>query len=188
MRPKIALFDMDDTLCDYIGSMKRSLDGLRHPDEPAIDPFRIGDDPRYEYLRNRMHLIKKDRGWWANLPKLQLGFDVLDVAKELGYCNEILTKAPKKNPEALAGKLDWLLHNLSDHDFTMTQKKSSYYGRALVDDHIPYVCDWLSYRKNGIAIMPATEYNSGFSHPQVIRYDGSNIMQVRDGLAAALDK
>jgi hypothetical protein len=61
-----------------------------------------------------MNLIKSDENWWANLPKLSLGYDILEMTKELGYYNEILTQAPRKNPVALAGKLRWILKNLDD--------------------------------------------------------------------------
>ena len=184
----VALFDLDGTMCDYVDEMKRDLEKLRSPDEPILDPFKINDDnPKYQYLWDRMSLIKSEADWWANLPKLQLGFDVLEIAKELGYYTEILTQAPRTNPAALAGKLRWILSNMDkDTDFTMTRNKSRHYGRVFVDDFRGYVVPWLEHRKNGLVIMPSNEYNKDFEHPQVIMYDGSNIAQVRDGLVKAM--
>ena len=188
--PKVALFDMDNTICDYVGAMKKGLEKLRAPGEPVIDPFALGDnDTEHQYLWNRMDLIKANADWWANLPRLKLGFDVMDMAKKLGYLIEILTQAPRTNPAALDGKLRWILSNIeADTKFTMTRQKSSYYGRVLVDDYPGYVEPWLEHRKRGLVIMPANDYNKGFKHPQVIMYDGSNKAQVRDGLLEAMNR
>lgn len=189
MTDRIALFDMDGTICDYIGSMKKELNKLKAPGEPDVDPFKIDDDPKFQYIWDRMDLVKSDEDWWANLPKLSLGFDILEMTTELGYYNEILTQAPKTKPAALAGKLRWILSNMEDDiDFTMTRNKSRHYGRVLVDDFPGYVVPWLEFRKNGLVIMPSNEYNTGFKHPQVIMYDGQNKEQVRDGLIEALNK
>jgi len=185
----IALFDMDGTICDYVGSMLLELEKLRGPREPFVDPFHIRDDDRYKHLWNRMDLIKADENWWANLPKLQLGLDVMEEAKRLGYFCEILTQAPRKNPAALAGKLKWILANMDENtDFTLTRNKSRHYGRVLVDDFPGYVEPWLDQRPRGLAIMPSNDYNLEFAHPQVIRYDGSNIEEVKDGLEKVLVK
>jgi len=186
---RVALFDMDGTICDYVGSMKNELEKLRAPDEPMIDPFKIGNNPKYQYLWDRMELIKSDENWWANLPKYELGFDILAITRELGYYNEILTQAPKTNPAALAGKLRWILKNLDeDTDFTMTRNKSRHYGRVLVDDYPGFVIPWLEHRLRGLVIMPSNEYNKGFTHEQVVIYDGQNKDQVRKSLIDAMNK
>ncbi len=186
--PKVALFDMDGTLCDYVGSLKRDLEKLRAPDEAIVDPFKV-NGPQYQHIWNRMDLIKADEKWWANLPKLQLGYDVLKMTNKLGYYNEVLTQGPKKNPAALAGKLTWLINNIEeDIDYTMTRNKGRHYGRVLVDDFPDYALTWLTHRKNGLVIMPSNEYNAGFKHPQVILYNGRNKEEVRDGLVDALNR
>jgi len=186
----IALFDMDGTICDYAGQIHHELAKLRAPNEPFIDPFKLGKDDRsHQYLWNRMQLIKSDENWWANLPKLSLGFDVMRAAKDLGYDCEILTQAPKTNPAALSGKLKWLLENVDpDTDFTMTRNKSRHYGRVLVDDFPEFVVPWLKNRPRGLVIMPSNEYNRGFKHDRVILYDGINIEEVRKGLERTLIK
>lgn len=184
----VALFDMDGTICDYVGSIHAELAKMRAPGEQFIDPFMVNGS-EYQYLWDRMEVIKSDKNWWANIPKLSLGFDVMREAQDLGYFCEILTQAPKKNPAALAGKLDWLLKNVEeDMDFTMTRNKSRYYGRVLVDDFEDYITPWLEKRPRGLVIMPASRYNKDFTHPRVIRYDGSNIKEVRDGLKKTLIK
>jgi len=45
-----------------------------------------------------------------------------------------------------------------------------------------YVERWLSWRDRGLVIMPANEGNKNFSHPQVIRYDGSNLEVVKKAM------
>lgn len=183
---KIALFDMDGTICDYVGAMKVELAKLRAPGELDVDPFRIVDSPDFQYLWDRMKVVKADEDWWANLPRYELGFDVMEMTKKLGYYNELLTNAPKAIPAALAGKLRWIMRNLDeDIDFTMTRNKSRHYGRVLVDDYPEYIIPWLEHRRHGLVIMPANEYNYDFRHEHVIRYDGSNKEQVFNALVSA---
>jgi 5'-nucleotidase len=54
---------------------------------------------------------------------------------------------------------------------------------VLVDDWPPYVERWLQWRPRGLVILPAQRWNEGFSHPNALRYDGSNLAQVREALA-----
>ena len=183
----IALFDMDGTLCDYVRSMLIDLEKLMAPGEEFVDPFILRDDPKYQYLWNRIDLIKSDPEWWANLPKFSLGFEVMDMAIEVGYVPEVLTQSPEGNPAALAGKLKWIMNNLDPGiDYTMTRNKSRHYGRVLVDDFPGYAVPWLEYRKSGLVVMPTNDYNRDFSHPRVIRYDGKNKDEVREGLIRTL--
>ena len=185
---RIALFDMDGTICDYVGSMKLELEKLRAPNEPVIDPFVVGDNEEYQYLWDRMELIKSDENWWANLPKYKLGFDIFKLTEELGYHNEILTQAPKKNPAALAGKLKWIINNIDGEiEFTMTRNKSRHYGKILVDDYPGYILPWLKYRPRGLVIMPLNEYNKGFSHNSVVVYDGKNLDKVKEIILKKMD-
>lgn len=181
----VALFDMDGTVVNYVKAIHEGLDKLRNPDEQFVDPFMLGEsgnNPKYQYLWDRMSLIKDDHEWWANLPVLDLGMEILKVAKECEYQCEILTQSPKNNPRALAGKLTWILRNLGeDIDFTMTRNKSRHYGKVLVDDFPGYFLPWLEHRPRGLVIMPVNQYNKDFKHPKVINYDGSNLGEVKEG-------
>ena len=183
----VALFDMDGTICDYVGALHREMKKLLGPGEKFVDPFLAKDVPGNQYLWDRMHQIKASEDWWANLPRLSLGFEVMEEAKRQGYISEILTQAPRKNPAALAGKLRWLLDNVDeDMDFTMTRNKSRHYGRVLVDDYPGFAVPWLDRRPRGIVIMPSSKYNKDFTHPRVIKYNGKNMAEVSDGLRGAL--
>ncbi|NCN98584.1 hypothetical protein COU62_04385 [Candidatus Pacearchaeota archaeon CG10_big_fil_rev_8_21_14_0_10_35_219] len=97
---------MDRTLCDYDLALSGGLAKLRHPDEPKITSgFRNAQD----YLVNRMNLIKNSEDWWANIPKFQLGWDILEIAEELGFRTMILAQDPRTNPGTRAGKKDgWI--------------------------------------------------------------------------------
>ncbi|MBS3066689.1 hypothetical protein J4205_02595 [Candidatus Pacearchaeota archaeon] len=192
LREAIALFDMDGTICDYVKAMHEALEKLRAPGETFVDPFSLGDDgnnSRYKYLWDRMNLIKSEEEWWANLPIFPLGWEVMDVAKETGYYCEILTQAPKKNPASLAGKLKWIIKHEDklgeDIDFTITRNKSRHYGRVLVDDYPGYFMPWLEHRPKGLVIMPDSKYNKDFKDERVIRYDGTNLNQVKEVILKA---
>jgi len=173
-RENIALFDMDGTLCDYEKGLFSELEKLRSSDEPHFYPPITDTAPGY--IRSRADLIRLSEEWWANLPKLKLGFDILEIAKGLDYRIMILTQGPRKNPHAWSGKKLWIDKNLGeDIDITITRDKGLVYGKVLVDDYPKYIERWLEWRPRGAVIMPSSEANKNFKHQQVIRYDGSNL-------------
>jgi 5'(3')-deoxyribonucleotidase len=181
----IALFDLDDTLCDYGGAMFESLEKLRSPKEPKTRLYGNGEQIPY-YLEQRMNLIRREEDWWVNLPKLQLGWNILKVAKKLDFKIIILSKGPRRNPVAYSGKKKWIDKNLGyDTDVILTQDKGLVYGRVLVDDFPPYIESWLKHRPRGLVIMSANKRNKNFVHPQVIRYDGTNIEEVWSAMKKA---
>ena len=173
----IALFDMDGTICDHDQSLFEGLEALRGPKELVYRPPIKDDAP--EYIKNRADLIRASESWWENLPRLQLGWNVLKIARELDYRIMILTQGPKKNPASWSGKKKWIDKNLGeDVDFTITRDKGLVYGKVLVDDYPQYIERWLKWRERGLVIMPANESNKYFNHQQVIRYDGTNLEEV----------
>jgi hypothetical protein len=179
----VALFDMDGTLCDYNTGLIQELEKLRSPSEPPFHPpFR--DMPKH--IEERANIIRKSEEWWASLPKFQLGWDVLKIARNLKYDIMILTQGPRRNPYSWSGKKRWIDANLGeDIDITITRKKSLVYGKVLVDDYPGYVREWLAWRPRGVVIMPANTENQGYKHPQVIRYDGTNLDQVKEAMQKA---
>jgi len=76
----IALFDMDGTLCDYDNGLFDELEKLKSPYEQTFHPPIRNNAP--DYIKARADLIRKSEDWWANLPKLKFGFDILNVAIE----------------------------------------------------------------------------------------------------------
>lgn len=185
MTKPIAFFDMDGTLFDLNGRIIEELEKMRFPDEPPLtSPW--SDQP---WLKARRESITRVPGFWENLPRFELGWDVLEIAKSLGYEIHILTKGPSTNPAAWMEKLACIRTHLQ-RNVTMhiTEDKSIHYGRVLVDDFPGYVEPWLKYRKRGLVIMPAHDYNADFKHPNVIRYDGTNELEVNRALKAAYSR
>jgi len=179
----VALFDMDGTLCDYEQGLLDKLEELRSPYEPKIESW---NRKQPDYINARADLIRLSEDWWAKLPKFQLGWEVMAIAKELNYEIMILTQGPRKNPFSLSGKKMWMDKHLGEEmDYTITRRKGRVYGRVLVDDYQEYIEEWLKWRKNGVVIMPANESNKDFEHPQVTRYDGTNLYKVREVMTKA---
>ena len=176
----IALFDSDGTLFDYEGQLKKDLKKIMAPCEKE---FKFTFKKKPDYIENRIRLITSPESWWENLPKFKLGWDILEVAKSLGFKIMILTQAPRTIPEAWTGKKKCFDKNFGqDFDVTLTRNKGLVYGKVLVDDFPEYIEKWLKWRKRGLVIMPANEENKNFKHPQVIRYDGTNIKEVKNSL------
>lgn len=166
----IALFDMDGTLCDYETGLRRELEKMRAPEEK---PFIYSHDAWPDHIKARADAIRAQESWWANLPKLQQGCDVLGIAQELRYKVMILTQGPRTNPVAWAGKVRWINEHFPETEITITRDKGLVYGKVLVDDYPPYIERWLQWRKRGAVIMPQNEHNKEYKHRQVHPYDGS---------------
>jgi hypothetical protein len=178
----IALFDMDDTLFDHNGQLISDLKKTQKTEDPPITASDVFSLPKY--LIERSHQIRGTREWWANLPKFQLGWDIWQIAEELDFKREILTRANLKNPNMWSGKIDCIVKHFGyTIPPTITASlKSRHYGNLLVDDYPQYCLDWLSKRPRGLVIIPAHDYNKNFKHSQAIRYDGTNLGQVREAM------
>jgi FMN phosphatase YigB (HAD superfamily) len=187
MKPeKIALFDMDGTLCDYDKAMQRDLKKIITPGE--VIPTNL-HEARQKYWRNRVDIIRVQPGWWAKLPKFKLGFQILKIAQNCGFQIHILTKGPSSKPNAWREKVEWIRmqRELDDAKITITEDKGLVYGRILVDDFPPYVMRWLEWRPRGLVIMPAQPWNEGMAaSPNIMRYDGSRPM--RQKIKTAIEK
>ena len=72
----IVLFDMDGTLCDFNSGIFESLESIRNPFEEIFYPPIKDDAP--DYIKKRVGLFLSNEFWWANLPKLKLGWEVLE--------------------------------------------------------------------------------------------------------------
>jgi len=179
----ISLVDMDGTIADYDGAMQRDMDELASPEE-AKEEIGYGK-PHPPHIWARMKLIKERGEWWETLPKLKLGFDVLDILRELEFNISILTQGPKENPIAWSHKVAWCMKNVPDLDITITRNKGLVYGKILVDDYPEYIMQWIQYRPRGLVIMPAQNWNKNFAYKNVIRYDGTNLPEVRTAIKQA---
>jgi 5'(3')-deoxyribonucleotidase len=187
---RIALFDLDGTGADYDGEMARREVPLRAPGEPIF----VGWDDVPDYIKARRDLIKKQPGFWRQLPRLEHGFHVVEKIRQVGFKLHVLTKGPVKTTTAWTEKVEWCQEHLPDADVTITQNKALVYGRVLVDDFPPYFEPWLSVRPRGLVICVAHSWNADFAqggpkeHPNVIRYDGTNLAAVETALRRAYDR
>lgn len=184
--PKIALFDLDGSLADYAGAMRRDLEALRSDAEPPIgeDLWELEHIPA---LDRRMEQIKERPGWWRELPRIESGFEVLRLAKEIGFEINVLSKGPRRQARAWAEKLEWCANQpeLENVDVHLTMNKGLVFGRVLYDDFPDYMNAWLEHRPRGLGIMPVTASNREYRHDNVVRWDRSNLQQVRAALEAA---
>lgn len=181
MEQDIGLIDLDGSVADFDGQMRNDIKLLMGPDEEPIDPW----DRTKPWIRQRKQLIMRQPGWWANLPKYKLGFDILDVLLNMGFECHVLTKGPSASEIAWAEKVEWCKKNLpSEVKITITENKSLMYGKVLLDDWPGYVEPWLEKRPRGLVVLPAQKHNEGFEHPNAIRYDGTNFDEVVERIIA----
>jgi len=182
MDNRVALFDMDGTLADYDKALKQAMLKMASPYDPPLEGNYYSMP---EYLQARRHAITAQVGWWLKLERFQLGWDVLAAVKELDYRIVVLTKGPSSKPSAWGEKIQWCAEHLGDtiEGVTITHDKGLVYGKVLVDDWPSYVESWLEWRPRGLVIMPAHPHNENFRHPNVVRYDGSNLDEVKERLA-----
>lgn len=194
----IALYDMDGTLANYELAIRRDLKKITNPDERGpfhessrlVTAARQGFDPMTceihgdlpKWLNERIWMIRNQPDWWLNLIPLEAQFDLLRVTKKMGFVHHILTKGPRHTHQAWTQKVQWCHKHVKpivpDMKVTITEDKGLAYGRVLIDDFPDYMDRWLEYRPRGLGIMPAHAWNENYSHPNVIRYDGTNLPQV----------
>lgn len=168
---KIALFDMDGTLCAYAQRLAEEVNKIKHPSESEYTYADFGDN-NPDFMENRRSLITKSGEFWEDLPKLADGMFILNSCANMGFAIHILTKGPRKKPEAWSHKLKWINKNLDESiDIHMVTFKGATYGRLLVDDWPDYCFDWLKHRPRGTVIMPARPWNKDVEHPQILRID-----------------
>jgi hypothetical protein len=180
---RVALIDLDGSVADYDLAMNQALAELAAPGEPE------GEGP---WMKARRRLIKNQPGFWRNLPRLEEGFMVVELLKEIGFDLNVLSKGPFKATAAWSEKIEWCREHLGDTTVTITETKKRTYGRVLFDDWPPYITDWLSCRPRGLVVMLGHPWNQGFTHPNVVRVDRLNIHRelerIRPLLQAAYDR
>jgi len=177
----VALVDMDGTTCDLDSVMSQALFRLASPNEPVVEHRGPTDDDE-DWLDARKSLIKKQPGFWRNLPPYPPGMRVYQLLLKLGFRVHILTKGPFNTTSAWTEKVEWCREHVPEASVTITEDKGLVYGKVLVDDWPPYVKRWLEWRPRGLVIMPAWPWNADFTHPNVIRFDGTNWEEVESRL------
>ena len=173
MERKIALFDMDDTLCDYRGKLTRDLsESLGKEAIADIDLFHERIPLK---IREAIKEIRQQEGWWRTLPFLSSGMGLWQYLSSLGLENHIASNGPYQDTNGWKEKFEWQKLFLPEaKNITITLDKSCIRGDVLVDDWPAYVKKWLDMNKKSVAILPIQTYNNDFKHPRAIHYDGKN--------------
>jgi hypothetical protein len=185
---KICLFDLDGTLADHNKALFKDLKKLAAPEEPPLDEDGWHDNEP-PHIKERIKLIRSQRDWWLNLDAIPTGMDIYHLARKIGFQTHVLTKGPSSTPHAWTEKVLWVRkHLFDDVKICISEEKSTVYGRVLVDDWVPYIEGWLYRRPRGHVIMPAHNYNKGFTHPRVVRWDGTNLPEIEDVLQGAYNR
>ncbi len=199
MEKRIALFDLDGTLADYTGAMKRDMEKIECPEESidSTDPLSWRDPDKAEYLGARESMIEKQPGWWLELEVIEAGKKIFDLAQKLGFEAQVLTKGPQECSAAWGEKHEWCKKHLGvdpltkkDIKVTITREKAQYYGHVLVDDYWKFMEPWLKVRPRALGLMPRTESNKDKSHDHMRHYNDKDLdeKQVEKFLIFARDR
>ena len=132
-KQRIALIDLDGTVCDYDKSMSSEMAKIAAPNEMPYDEYRANFGGDITYLNARRKLIQNQPGFWKNLEPLELGFEVVGILKDIGYSLNILTQGPRKSLNAWTEKAEWAAKYLPNVPITITQDKAFSKGRNLVE-------------------------------------------------------
>ena len=181
---RLALIDLDGTLADYDKAMRERMVAIQAPcEKPYVG--RYEDDIEPPYMEARRKLIQRQTGFWRNLERIPLGFEIIDELRGIGFPLHVLTTGPATTPSAWSEKVDGSREELPDALVTVTSDKSLVYGRVLVDDWPAYFTKWLIVRPRGLVVCVAHPWNIDFAkggpkeHPSVLRYDGTNRTELR---------
>lgn len=166
---RVALFDLDCSLADYEKAIAEKLAHIMSPLEQSLDwpELLAGEHP--DWLKARLALIKREPGFWENLPLIPFGMEVYQMMGTLDYKRMILTKGPLSNPVAWQEKISWCAKHVPTAGVTITHDKGLVYGKVLYDDYPPYITRWLKWRPRGKVLMLDAPHNRDFSHPAVLR-------------------
>ena len=166
----VALIDMDGTIADFDGQMRKDLAALASPaEQPMANEGEGTDDFDPSWLKARKHLIKSQVGWWEGLPPYAPGMEIAAMLKDAGFSLTVLTKGPYKAYRAWSEKVNWCRRHLPDAGVTITEDKGLVYGKVLVDDWPAYGIRWLEWRPRGLLIVPAHPWNEIDRYPPAIR-------------------
>src|SRR5262245_59601487 len=118
----IGLFDLDGSLADYDKAMLAGLATLKTPEEPTIED--VHEAYQIPHIRARIDAISRQPNFWFNLEPIPIGFQVLHLAKEIGFHIHVLTHGPKTKPWAWKEKVEWCQKHLgADIDIHITRDK-----------------------------------------------------------------
>jgi hypothetical protein len=176
----IALIDLGGTLCDC---SERLRDGLARLDGAPDPPGDGSPDVAAAHREARRRLVMAAPGFWRELPPLAVGFELLELVRELGFRVHVVTKGPHDVPAAWANKVSWCRRHLPGVPVIVTDSKTLIFGHVLIDDWPPYVHDWQRQWPEALAVVPVQPWNDDLPlGARVLRYDSASRVEVRDAL------
>jgi 5'-nucleotidase len=132
---------------------------------------------------SRRRIVMAAPGFWRNLPPLAVGFELLELVRELGFSVHVVTKGPHDAPAAWGDKVSWCRRHLPGVPVIVTDSKTLVFGHVLIDDWPPYVHDWQQQWPAALAVVPVQPWNEGLPvSPRLLRYDRAHRAEVRDAL------
>jgi hypothetical protein len=189
----VACIDLDDTLAQYSKGLGAKMRLLQAPGEPDWADRQI---PEPAHIAARRKLVQRSPGFWRDLEPFPLGFEIVEELRTLEFALHVLGKGPKTTNNAWTEKKEWCDKHIPDAAVNITQDKSKFYGRVLVDDWPEYFTGWLEVRPRGLVVCVAHPWNAQFAeglsttHPNVLRYDGSSaaLYGLKRALKAVADR
>lgn len=149
MATRIALFDMDETIVNFTGPLRERLRKTFSPGEEM--PPDLFNMPTHMY--ERIQAIKKEPGFWRNLPPLEWGMDLIEIFRAKGYEIHIVSKGPTTGAIAWSEKVEWVQTHLTHITLHLTQNKSMIHGDVFIEDRWDFLSQWLLRNKGGKGIM-----------------------------------
>lgn len=185
---RVALLDLDSSLADFEASMTEKLSKLMSPEELAVLDMSLYRYPNKspDWMRARKDLIKRQPGFWRELPEIPFGMELYALFGQLNYWRMILTKGPSTNSPAWTEKVEWCMAHVPDAEITITHDKGLVYGKILYDDYPPYIRRWLEWRPRGKVLMLDAPHNQDFEHPNVLRCHRTPLAEQQDRILAFL--
>ena len=181
MMRKIAYFDLDGSLANFdlvmytqllkkFGDRAKQLDHVYDSEDKPAD------------ITAEIRRVKGIKNWWLNLPRIEAGFVIVNLCKEMGYEIHIASRGPSHYPQAWAEKLMWCQKQpeLKDSPVHIVSEKSILMGDILYDDNAKYMNQWLAGNPSGVGIMLAKPENSTYKNQKVVRYNGANLKEVKE--------
>ena len=143
--------DLGGTLCDCDARLRDGLAQLDGAHDPAGDE---SPEVAAAHQESRRRLVMAAPGFWRDLPPLAVGFELLELVRELGFSVHVVTKGPHDVPAAWADKVRWCRRHLPGVPVVVTDSKTLVFGHVLIDDWPPYVADWQRQWPEALAVVP----------------------------------
>jgi len=158
---KIALVDMDYTICNFQEPMELYLRSLESPEE--IGKYDYSNlwklEGEHPHIGKRIRTILSKHSFWANLKPIEAGLELYKYIAN-HFETYILTKALKECSLAWREKVDWLHRYIGkDIEIMVVTNKKLVHGDLLFDDMPENAEDFLRLNPNGRVIMPRREHN-----------------------------